>query len=270
LVDYKDYGRDYGHFSASFNNLLLKEKSKGSEMLSNTFSHIPGVTQAIERKIRACGINSWQDFIDNHGSLKLENKEQILYRINESINQLREGNYGYFKDSLSKSLWKFYGDFPCCFLDIETTGLSREWHDITLIGLYDGTESKVFIKGQNMHEFPSEIAKYGIIVTYNGSCFDLPFILNKFPGLCLDQIHLDLRYIMRSIGYTGGLKSVEKQIGICREDDVASVNGFEAVRLWKRYQKGDKAALALLVKYNIADIENLKVMMEFAVERLKV
>ena len=74
---------------------------------------------------------------------------------------------------------------------------------------------------------------------------------------------------MKELGYAGGLKKIEKEIGICRDDDLDGVDGFEAVRLWYKYKKGDQAALDKLVKYNIADVENLKVMMEFAFEKLK-
>ena len=33
------------------------------------------------------------------------------------------------------------------------------------------------------------------------------------------------------------IKRIEKEIGITRSEEVEGVDGFEAVRLWKRYQK---------------------------------
>ena len=97
----------------------------------------------------------------------------------------------------------------------------------------------------------------------------MPFIKAKFPDVDLNHFHFDLRFGMKEIGYSGGLKIIEKEIGINRDDDLTEINGYEAVRLWRRYQKGDKDALGLLIKYNIADIENLKILMDFSFEKLK-
>jgi len=47
------------------------------------------------------------------------------------------------------------------------------------------------------------------------------------------------------------------------------VDGFEAVRLWHRYQRGDKKALQTLISYNNADIMNLEPLMELAYERMR-
>ena len=74
---------------------------------------------------------------------------------------------------------------------------------------------------------------------------------------------------MKELGYSGGLKKIEKEVGICRDDDLQDISGFDAIRLWKQYQRGDEEALKLLVKYNIADIENLKILMDFTYEKLR-
>ena len=46
------------------------------------------------------------------------------------------------------------------------------------------------------------------------------------------------------------------------------IDGFEAVRLWRRYKKGDEQALQTLIKYNEEDIVNLKTIMEFAYDKM--
>jgi len=165
--------------------------------------------------------------------------------------------------------WRLYKQLNCCFLDIETTGLSKFNNQITVIGLYDGKQSKFFVQGKNLHEFREEISKYSGMVTFNGRCFDIPFIQAKFPALNLPNFHIDLRFAMKELGFSGGLKPIEKQIGIQRSDDLAEVDGYEAVRLWKRYVRGDKEALSLLIRYNQADIENLKTLMDFSFTKLK-
>jgi hypothetical protein len=55
----------------------------------------------------------------------------------------------------------------------------------------------------------------------------------------------------------GGLKSVERQLGIERR--LKDVNGWEAVKLWWRYVDSfDTDALNKLLEYNKEDIVNLK------------
>ena len=120
-----------------------------------------------------------------------------------------------------------------------------------------------------MNEFKREIEKYKLIVTYNGLCFDVPFIETKFPEISFDQLHIDLRYVLKRLGFSGGLKNIEKQVGIKRGNEVQDFDGRHAIRLWKRYKRGDDKSLDLLIKYNIEDIENLKVLMDLAYDKLK-
>ena len=74
---------------------------------------------------------------------------------------------------------------------------------------------------------------------------------------------------MKDIGYSGGLKSIERQAGIQRDDDLKEVDGYEAVRLWYKYKRGDSEALRTLLRYNQADIENLKILMDLTFDKLK-
>lgn len=234
--------------------------------------HIPGVGQAIENAIWENDIHSWQDFLDNHHKLSLgsNRKEHIHHHIKKSIQAFQEKNFDFF-DLPSNLHWRPYQELKeqCCFIDIETTGLDKQNDDITLIGLYDGQESQFFVKDKNLLEFSQEIKKYSMLVTFNGRCFDIPFIRSKFPQIKFNHFHADLRWLMKELGYTGGLKRIEKEIGITRDSDLDDVDGFEAVRLWYKYKRGDPEALSLLIKYNRADIENLKTMMDFAFKKLK-
>ncbi len=59
----------------------------------------------------------------------------------------------------------------------------------------------------------------------------------------------------------GGLKSVERQLGIKRR--LNDINGWEAVKLWWRYANDyDEKALAILLEYNKEDVINLKALKE--------
>ena len=138
------------------------------------------------------------------------------------------------------------------YLDIETTGLDRHFNDITTIALYNGHEIKTYVQGQNLNDFIEDIQRYKVIVTYNGKCFDVPFIENYF-NIRLDHAQIDLRYVLYSLGLRGGLKSVERQLGMNR-GDLSEIDGFFAVLLWDDYQKtGDPKALDTLLAYNVQD-----------------
>jgi len=76
-----------------------------------------------------------------------------------------------------------------------------------------------------------------------------------------------LMYLFWQMGYYGGLKKVEQQLGLSRMDDVAGMNGREAVDLWYKYKQGDKQALNKLVNYNIEDIVNLEVLFNYALQK---
>jgi len=53
-----------------------------------------------------------------------------------------------------------------------------------------------------------------------------------------------------------------------RDAAIAEVDGFEAVRLWRRYQRGDVGALQTLIDYNEADTRNLAAIAQTIYPRL--
>ncbi len=240
-------------------------------MLTNTFLHIPYVSEIVEKKIWNSNIRSWDDFLTN--STDFKNEELMKKYLMLSKDRYEKKDHEFFSSKLlSRYHWRAYEDFRenACFLDIETTGLSKDRDDITTIGVFNGKESKVFINGKTMNEFPDEIKKYSYIVTFNGALFDMPFIRAKFPDLKFNHFHADLRFILKALGYSGGLKSIERQMGIERESDLKDLSGRDAVKLWHRYKRdGDEKALDTLVRYNIEDIENLKTLMDFSYGKLK-
>jgi uncharacterized protein YprB with RNaseH-like and TPR domain len=146
------------------------------------------------------------------------------------------------------------------YLDIETTGLDRYFNDITTIALFDGNEIKTYVQGQNLEDFIEDIQKYKVIVTYNGKSFDVPF-LEQYFNIRLDHAQIDLRYVLYSLGFSGGLKGCERQVGMDR-GDLTDIDGFFAVLLWDEYQRtGDQKALETLLAYNIQDTINLENLM---------
>jgi len=243
-------------------------------MLKSTFLHVPGVGRLTERGLWESGIKTWDDFLDSgiHG-FGIARRPVMEKYIRKSLECCENEDYKFLEETMPPVVhWRAYMEMirkgKCCFLDIETTGLSR-YDRITMIGLYDGKETKTFIRGKNLEDFPEAVAKYGMVVTFNGKCFDVPFIRGEIPRAEMNMFHVDLRYELGKLGYTGGLKRIEKTLGIERSEETRGMDGFEAVCLWKRYKMGDREALRLLLEYNREDIVNLKSLMDFTYLKMK-
>lgn len=149
------------------------------------------------------------------------------------------------------------------YLDIETTGLAPSGCEITVIGIHlchgDDTEF-IQLVGRDItaDSILEVLSGVNIIYTYNGSRFDLPFIHSQF-GINLAELftHHDLMYDCWRNNLFGGLKAVERQLGIYRK--LVEMNGYEAVRLWWKYVDSfDLDALKILLEYNREDVVNLK------------
>jgi uncharacterized protein YprB with RNaseH-like and TPR domain len=238
-------------------------------MLKHTFIHVPGVGKVTERRLWTRGIHNWEDCLREAGRLALSPRLQrcIHSHLEISCQALSQGDAAFFETWLPTSeLWRMYPEFfqKAVFLDIETTGLSPHWSDITIVGIYNGQDTEVFVKGKNLEDFPEEIRNYSLLVTYNGRQFDVPFLRARFPGLELPPAHIDLRFLPRRLGLFGGLKNVERMLGLQREGNLGDVDGYMATRLWQEYKKGNQAALDTLIRYNLEDVVNLKDIIELA------
>ena len=236
-------------------------------MLKNTFIHIPGIGPKIEQRFWNSGIHHWDDFTQNCPiRLSQSRMDAIASYLNKYGQHLESGNPKCFSDLLPTGQhWRFFPEFrhSTVYLDIETTGLESWGNIITTIALYDGKSINYYINGQNLDDFPHDIKNYKVIITYNGKTFDVPFI-ERYFGIKLDHAHIDLRYILGSLGYKGGLKSCETQLGVDR-GNLKGIDGFFAVLLWHDYKKtGNQKALETLLAYNIQDVLTLENLMVIA------
>jgi len=243
-------------------------------MLEHTFVHLPGVGPVTERSLWTQGILTWHHALDETTApprFSLSRWDLCRRMIAQSVRSLEVGDHRHFAESLPCSEhWRAYPEFRyrTAFLDIETTGLGAS-DQVTVVGLYDGVRTSTFVADDNLDQLPEALAQYCLLVTYNGACFDLPFLLRRFPGLTLDQLHIDLRYPLRRMGLSGGLKHIERRVGLQRAPEVAGLDGWDAVRLWREYQTGSEEALHTLIRYNTADIENLEDLMQLAYEGMR-
>jgi uncharacterized protein YprB with RNaseH-like and TPR domain len=153
------------------------------------------------------------------------------------------------------------------YLDIETTGLSAKYCEISVIGIAFETPEGLFVRqlvGSEISDAALMDALLGIerLYTYNGSGFDLPFIRKKL-GVDLKKClpHIDLMYACHKQDLKGGLKAVEQKLQITRQS--AGIDGFMAVRLWWDYVNNANAeSLRKLLAYNADDVINLKTLRE--------
>ncbi len=229
-------------------------------MLRNTFCHIPGVGLKAEMNLWSRGISCWDDVIRMRLTEASSYKTVLLKtRVIESRVSLANYDPNYFADTLpSGELWRLFGDFQdsVAYLDIETCPTRRTAHGITTVAVYDGKSIFHYVRGKNLEQFAEDIQKYRVVVTYNGKCFDVP-VLEAGLKIGMRQAHIDLRFLLKGLGYTGGLKGCEKKLGIDREE-LDGVNGYFAVLLWNDYRrKGNPKALETLLAYNTLDAVNL-------------
>jgi len=235
-------------------------------MLENTFCHVPTISLQAERELWACGISTWRDALSAE-RLPLEPaKAQLLLReLDKSVHHLLAGRLEYFQRRLAqRHHWRLFPHFgqSVAYFDIETTGLGRGDDHITTIVLYDGLTLRHYVHGLNLADFARDVADYRLLVTFNGKSFDVPYVRDEL-GCPLGQAHIDLRFVLASLGFKGGLKGCEVQLGLDREG-LSDLDGYFAVLLWQEYLKGNKRALDTLLAYNALDVVNLATLMPLA------
>lgn len=233
-------------------------------VLERSFVLLNRVGERTERRIWDQGVHTWDDFIDADSvspfsKLRKETADQVLGQAKDAIT---DGSTTFFSERLpNREVWRLFPRFrdEAIFLDIETTGLSRH-SAITVVGLARAGRFRALVRGQDLtrQELASELDGAKMIVTFNGASFDLPMLRGRFDNQGLDLPHLDLRFLARRAGLTGGLKRIEGKLGLARDREFAMMTGEDAVHLWHLWdRRGNKKALDLLLRYNEADVMNL-------------
>lgn len=237
-------------------------------MIKNTFTFIPGIGEITERRFWEKGFFTLADLKSPTHNIKLSRikRETIKKYISNALAAINNLDASFFsKHLIKREYWRLYKEFynKAIFLDIETTGLSLYYDKITIIGTFDGKVINFFIRDNNLNEFINFIKNYEIIVTFNGKLFDIPFIRKEFPKIKMPPIHIDLRYLLRSIDLTGPLKKIEKKLGYRRPKNLKDINGRQATILWSQFLKGNNKSLKKLLLYNMYDTINLQKLLHY-------
>ncbi|HIJ60457.1 MAG TPA: ribonuclease H-like domain-containing protein [Nitrospirae bacterium] len=235
-------------------------------MIRNSFSIIRGIGERLERRIWQSGIYTWDDFIRacELDFIPLDMKIRYDMELLELMKLLEDSNVRHLCRVIKRrEHWRLYDvlreDALC--LDIETTGLSPEAGGyVTVVGLYDCKEYISLVRGFELDSkrLKNIISNYKCLITYNGLCFDIPFLRKTFPEVFFELPHFDLSQSARRLGIKGGLKDLERHFHINRNHRLTGMNGYDAVRLWEQWKSGSEEALNLLIEYNKADTINLK------------
>lgn len=254
---------------------LSAEPTASRPLLRRSFQHLPGIGAAKEAKLRSEGLRDWDDLLEaGTGQLDLFGKRgsELGRAVLASEEALAKEDVEFFKERLPRrEYYRIAASFPgrCVFLDIESTGLSKYYDQVTLVGWSAGSRYKVLIDPTETVQLERDLSALPILVTFNGTLFDLPFLASHFNTAWSAVTHVDLRYLAKRAGLTGGQKRIEVAIGLERETHLDGVSGAGAVGLWFDYKEGDLSALRKLVRYNHADIEGMKFIFERVIERLE-
>lgn len=210
------------------------------------------------------GVLDWQRFLERPriGGLSPERKSWYDRELAAAQSAFEARSLSYFAARLkSRDHWRFYDicRSKVLYLDVETTGASPHDGDVTVVGIHRNGQTTCLIRGETLttERLQEELDQSELLVTFFGTGFDVPFLRAKFPQLTIAIPHFDLCVAARRLGLTGGLKRIERAVGIERDAALRSLDGWDAVRLWGRWCNGDRDALDLLLAYNAADTRNL-------------
>ena len=236
--------------------------------IENSFIPVRGVGEQTERDLWRAGITHWDEF--DGSVVGPTTADRIESFIDTATDRLEAGDTRFFDEQFpSSERWRFYENFreDTCFFDIETTGLSQERDDVTTVSFHQAGETTTLVQGDNLTAgaLREQFDDAALVATFNGARFDVPFLETSFD-VDVDVPHVDLMYPCKRLGLSGGLKSIEQEVGIGRDEP--DITGRDAVRLWHEYERGSDEALDTLVRYNRDDARNLQTLMDVVADGL--
>ena len=179
-------------------------------------------------------------------------------------------------------IFKYFLGNNLCFLDIETTGFSRKYNQVYLIGLvyYNESEEQWNLKqifAEDLNEeveilncFNNMVSNFKTLITYNGDNFDIPFlksrmkyykIENKISKINSFDIYREIKANDSYLNFENlKLKTIEENLGIYREDPYT---GKDCIDFYFQYvDNNDKALKENILRHNYEDLYYLAEIVE--------
>ena len=233
----------------------------GEGMIEGAMHHFRGIGPVRLGQLHEAGIRTWQDVLQQRASISETLRAEVVQEAECCLQALERDDIAFFVERLfPHDRWRILNRYidRCSFFDIETTGL--EYDDtITMVVCWHKDRLHTFIEHENLDDFLDLLDDVDLLVSFNGSTFDVPRVLDGFHIPELPCPHFDLRWPCYHKNLAGGLKQVTARLGIDRPDDLQDVDGSLAVVLWNRWlQQRDVAARQQLIRYCGADVMLLK------------
>lgn len=230
-------------------------------MIEGALHHFRGIGPVRLAQLREAGIQTWHDVLRQPETLSPGLRDEVVAEASRCVAALEADDIAYFVRRLfPHDRWRILNRYVdrCSFFDIETTGL--EYDDtITMIVCWHKDRLHTFIEHENLDDFLDLLEDVDLLVSFNGSTFDVPRVLDGFHIPELPCPHFDLRWPCYHKNLSGGLKQVTSDLGIERPNDLHDVDGSLAVVLWNRWiQHKDEVARQQLIRYCGADVMLLK------------
>lgn len=227
-------------------------------LLRRTFTHLKGIGPRGERHLWKQGIVDWKDLYRASPRLyRGERLATVQASLEASERAWDQGNLYFFHKALpSQDRWRMIPGAlaDIAYFDIEASGGGQP-------PLAYSTTIAFYFRGQLLQEhepgLKRDLIAYilqaaSMICTYSGATYDVPFLSTEY-AIRFDKAHIDLCPWLRRQGFKGGLKSIQKQLPHLPQRTALDINGFDAVRLWRLFEKGEPGALSTLQTYNAED-----------------
>jgi uncharacterized protein YprB with RNaseH-like and TPR domain len=243
------------------------------EFLPRTFQLCKGVGPWREKDLWARGVAGWADFVARRAAgeelMSRRLDAELALAIDAGAAALNAGDLAALSRLVpAREHWRLYGHFAAqaAFFDIEADGDQVP----TVVGVMDAQGLAMFRRDdRSLDALPARLAASPIWVTFNGGTFDVPVLKKTFSEFPAPLVHLDLRFIVRQAKLSGGLKGVERTLGLNRPPHLEGLRGFDAIRLWREWTiNRHLEALRILIEYNLYDAINLRSVLEWSAWRI--
>jgi len=156
------------------------------------------------------------------------------------------------------------------YFDIEATGLKANFDIMLCYSIKPRGEKGIItrsildyewsMKGEKalVRQLIKDIKRFDMLVTYNGTYYDIPFIRSRAlrhglkPPEYMELYHRDLYFVAKSrlSAHRKNLGTVAPLVGVRGKTDIDPKN-------WEAAVFGDKRAIREIIRHNIGDVEVL-------------